>query len=455
MRAPRRKLCHNWPIPTGGPLALIKAFINDLILALTTDRPPPRCRLSGPGLGLAWGAIRCALIVLIAIVLFAIGIEHAFLAAAQPDAKPDAKPALKPAPQAAAAAFAAFAHDDSPLIRDRLEATDREYRQIEPTLWLLAARHAAAISSLEAADRIETLARLADFILRMRDKHAADVVIGEGRRVIGLLDPDRGLDPKEITTIAGAYDAEATVWKQGQGGPTGPDTKQATAAGFLAAVQKAARDRRPTTIVVLGHGLPEEIQSYSIPCEQFAAAILGGAKQGDAKQSDAKQGNNSTPPAGIDLSHLTIVCDDCFSADFLENLGAALERGSLRRGGPLVALPTCLAGTNRDRYGIADVGEKFVPHFWKTCLELYFVRRPLPPAITLADFFGPVDWMMYGYGRAPIVTEGKVTGHRLVNPDLVQDPVVFVSLDDGDLAELRTILALPADAPLPRLFDIG
>jgi hypothetical protein len=434
---------------------LIKAFINDLILALTTDRPPPRCRLSGPGLGLAWGAIRCALIVLIAIVLFAIGIEHAFLAAAQPDAKPDAKPALKPAPQAAAAAFAAFAHDDSPLIRDRLEATDREYRQIEPTLWLLAARHAAAISSLEAADRIETLARLADFILRMRDKHAADVVIGEGRGVIGLLDPDRGLDPKEITTIAGAYDAEATVWKQGQGGPTGPDTKQATAAGFLAAVQKAARDRRPTTIVVLGHGLPEEIQSYSIPCEQFAAAILGGAKQGDAKQSDAKQGNNSTPPAGIDLSHLTIVCDDCFSADFLENLGAALERGSLRRGGPLVALPTCLAGTNRDRYGIADVGEKFVPHFWKTCLELYFVRRPLPPAITLADFFGPVDWMMYGYGRAPIVTEGKVTGHRLVNPDLVQDPVVFVSLDDGDLAELRTILALPADAPLPRLFDIG
>ena len=27
--------------------------------------------------------------------------------------------------------------------------------------------------------------------------------------------------------------------------------------------------------------------------------------------------------------------------------------------------------------------------------------------------------------------------------------------DDDELAELRTILALPADAPLPRLFDIG
>ncbi len=443
---------------------MIHALIQVLILALTTDRPPARRRLSGRGLLMAWGTFPVALLVMITAI--AVGLRQASLTAAQPDARP----AVKPDPQAAAAAFAAFSRDDSPLIRDRLEATDREYRQIEPSLWLLATRHAAALAPLEPTDRIETLARLADFILRMRDKHAADVVVGEGRRVIGLLDPDRGLDPKEITTIAAAYDAEATVWKQGQGGPTGPDTKQATAAGFLAAVQKAASDRQPTTVVVLGHGLPEEIQSYSIPCEQLAAAILGGAKQGDAKQGDAKQGDAkqgdakqgdakqgaaAAAPAGIDLSHLTIICDDCFSADFLENLGAALERGSLRRGGPLVALPTCLAGTNRDRYGIADVGEKFVPHFWKTCVELYFVRRPLPPAITLADFFGPVDWMMYGYGRAPIVAEGNVAGYRLVNPDLVQDPVVFVSLDDDELAELRTILALPADAPLPRLFDIG
>ncbi|MEI8368604.1 MAG: hypothetical protein WCJ31_09220 [Planctomycetia bacterium] len=433
---------------------MIYALIQVLILALTTDRRPARRRLSGRGLLMAWGTFPVALLVMITAI--AVGLRQASLTAAQPDARP----ALKPDPQAAAAAFAAFSRDDSPLIRDRLEATDREYRQIEPSLWLLATRHAAAFAPLEAADRIETLARLAEFILRMRDKHAADVVVGEGRSVIGLLDPDRGLDPKEITTIAAAYDAEATVWKQGQGGPTGPDTKQATATGFLAAVQKAASDRQPTTIVVLGHGLPEEIQSYSIPCEQLAAAILGGAKQGDAKQGDAKQGDAkqgaaAAAPASIDLSHLTIICDDCFSADFLENLGAALERGSLRRGGPLVALPTCLAGTNRDRYGIADVGEKFVPHFWKTCVELYFVRRPLPPAITLADFFGPVDWMMYGYGRAPIVAEGKVAGYRLVNPDLVQDPVVFVSLDDDELAELRTILALPADAPLPRLFDIG
>jgi hypothetical protein len=150
-----------------------------------------------------------------------------------------------------------------------------------------------------------------------------------------------------------------------------------------------------------------------------------------------------------------LVCDDCFSADFLENLGAAIEQGAERRGCRIAALPACIAGTNRDRYGIADFGEKFVPHFWKTCIELYYIRKPLPESILLADLFEAVDNMMYGYGRTPVVEDGKVTGYRLVNADLVQDPVVFVSLDDDDLAELRTILGLPADAPLPRLFDLG
>jgi hypothetical protein len=48
-----------------------------------------------------------------------------------------------------------------------------------------------------------------------------------------------------------------------------------------------------------------------------------------------------------------------------------------------------------------------------------------------------------------------VTGYRLIDPTLCQDPVCFVPLSDADLAELRTILGLPADAPLPRFLDIG
>ena len=355
--------------------------------------------------------------------------------------------AAEPAPSIPATDFATFSRDDSPQIRARLEVSDREYRQIEPTLWHLARRHADVLAGLPQQQRLDRLVALGGFVERQRDRHADDVVLGNGRRVIGLLDPDRGLDPKEITAIAAAYGAEATVWKQGQGGPTGPDTKGATAEGFLAAVFDAAAGDEPTTIVVLGHGLPTEIQSYSIPCEALAAAFLGGAAR---RVPGAGEGRPR-----IDLGHVVLVCDDCFSADFLENLGAAIERGAGRRGGDIAALPICIAGTNRDRYGIADVGEKFVPHFWKDCIELYYVRKPLPESVLLADLFEAVDNMMYGYGRTPVVAEGKVTGYRLVNPDLVQDPVVFVSLDDAELAELRTILGLPADAPLPRLFDIG
>jgi hypothetical protein len=114
-----------------------------------------------------------------------------------------------------------------------------------------------------------------------------------------------------------------------------------------------------------------------------------------------------------------------------------------------------IAGTNRDRVGHADFGEKFVPHFWKDVIELFYVRRPRPDAVTLGDFFEKIDNMMYGYGRAPIVQGTQVTGYRLIDPTLCQDPVVFVPLSDADLAELRTILGLPADAPLPRFLDIG
>jgi hypothetical protein len=53
------------------------------------------------------------------------------------------------------------------------------------------------------------------------------------------------------------------------------------------------------------------------------------------------------------------------------------------------------------------------------------------------------------------VEDGRVAGYRLVDPELVQDPVVFVPLDEADLVKLREILELPADAPLPCWLDVG
>jgi hypothetical protein len=114
-----------------------------------------------------------------------------------------------------------------------------------------------------------------------------------------------------------------------------------------------------------------------------------------------------------------------------------------------------IAGTNRDRVGHADFGEKFVPHFWREVIELFYIRQPRPRQVTLRDFFEKVDNTMFGYGRAPIVEGSKVVGYRVVDPELFQDPVFFVPLDDDDLATLRGILGLDPAAPLPRILDIG
>jgi hypothetical protein len=338
--------------------------------------------------------------------------------------------------------FATFQAEISPSVCTALEATPKHYRQIEPSLYYLCAAHADRLAALPDGRRIDAIAKLARLIDRKRDETGDAIVIGTDRTVIGLLDPARGLEPKEITTIATAYGAKPTVFKQDAATQSIPQV----ADDFLAAVAAAGSGRNPTTIVVLGHGLPGEIQSYSIPFGRLADALLAGAPTAPGTAATA---------APVDLGHLVIICDDCYSADFLTNLGTAIEARCQDRSLSLRSLPFMIAGTNRDRVGHADFGEKFVPHFWKDVIELFYVRQPRPDAITLRDFFEKVDNMMYGYGRAPIVKGTQVTGYRLVDATLCQDPVFFVPLSDADRAELRTILGLPTDAPLPRFLDIG
>jgi hypothetical protein len=337
---------------------------------------------------------------------------------------------------------AAFQQDVSPRVRAARPMTDKHWRQIEPALHHLAIQHADQLASLSLADRTAALAALAGFIDRVRDTQAARPVLAPGRTVIGLLDPARGLDPKEITAIVTAYGGMPAVFKQDAAG----ETIASVAEDFLAAVRAAAAADTPATIVVLGHGLPTEIQSYSIRFEQLAAALLDGAARRDAA---------TEATVAIDLGHMVLVCDDCFSTDFLINLCTEIEAECRRRGLRLMSLPTCIAGTNRDCVGHADVGEKFVPHFWKDVIELFYVRRPRPAAVTLGDFFEKVDNMMYGYGRAPMVGRDGSVSYRLVDPTQCQDPVVLVPLSAAEITELRTILRLPADAPVPRWLDVG
>lgn len=334
----------------------------------------------------------------------------------------------------------AFAEQRSPLVVARLQATPKHYRQIEPSLFHLANAHAGRIATLPREEQADLLANLARFIDAKRTLAGDVAVIAPGRPIVGLLDPEHGLDPKELTALASAYGTTAMICKKKD---EAGETIESVAADFLAAVTAATAAAEPATIVVLGHGLPTQIQSYAIPCERVAQALLDGAVR------------RAAGTAPLDLSHLVLVFDDCYSADFSLNLAAALERGCRERGRTLASLPFMIAGTNRDCVGHADFGEKFVPHFWRDVIELFYIRRPLPRQVTLRDFFEKVDNMMYGYGRATVVARDGTVTYRLVDPALCQDPVVFVPLDDADLAKLRTLLGLPPDAPLPRILDIG
>jgi hypothetical protein len=328
----------------------------------------------------------------------------------------------------------------------RLSASDKHWRQISPAVHHLALQQAQPLAAMNDDERLAALTELSKLIDAKRSSVGMTPVLANGRSVIGLLDPAHGLGRKEITAIADAYGCDSTVYKKNGDS----DTIDGIAERFLEAVTAAIGSGKPTSVIVLGHGLPTEIQSYHIRFERLAKALVDGGADGDRAGQGQKSRNGR-----LDLSQVVLICDDCFSADFHINLLGELEREAGRRGLTLVSLPVCIAGTNRDCVGHADVGEKFVPHFWRDVIELYFIRRPLPEAVTLADFFEKVDNMMYGYGRAPIVEGGRVAGYRLVDPEMVQDPVVFVPLDTADIKRLREILGLSADSPLPRWLDVG
>jgi len=362
--------------------------------------------------------------------------------AVEPADSAKANPSL-PAISSLPDSFAGFVRDISPLITAKRPMTPKHYRQIEPSLYYCSRLHAETLAVLPRPQQLATLVTLAEFIDSKREATGQKVVIGPNQKIIGLLDPARGLDRKEISTIAASYGAQFEVFKQENTG----ETIRQIAGAFLSAVSDAAASITPTTIVVLGHGSPEEIQSYAIPFGRLADSLIAGG----ARTSQPADGS----PATINLSHIILICDDCFSTDFQINLAASIEKKCLAQTLHLDSLPFLIAGTNRDRVGHADVGEKFVPHFWREVIQLFYVRLPRPKQVTLLDFFEKVDNTMYGYGRTPLVESGAVVGYRVNDPEMFQDPVFFIPLDLDDLATLRAILGLDAADPLPRAFDIG
>jgi len=390
---------------------------------------------------------RSSLVCLVAVV--------ALVAAREAAGKADASAApVADAPSAPIPAdFAAFGEGLGRDVAAKLGVTAKHWRQIAPSVHHLATQHADALAAMAEADRLAVVVALAEFIDAKRESAAALPVLADGRMVIGLLDPAQGLGPREITAIADAYGCDSSIYKK-----EAPDqTLETVGNAFLTAVTAAVGAGKPTSVVVLGHGLPTEIQSYHIRFERLAKALLDGAAGGPRPEPVGAGGGGAaaTGTEPLDLAHVVVICDDCFSADFHINLLDELTREAARRGRCLASLPICIAGTNRACVGHADVGEKFVPHFWAEVIELLYIRTPRPKVITLGDFLGRVDNAMYGYGRRPVFRSGMISGYQLIDPEMVQDPVIFVPLTAEDRQALAKILGIEDPAKLRAVLDIG
>ena len=52
-------------------------------------------------------------------------------------------------------------------------------------------------------------------------------------------------------------------------------------------------------------------------------------------------------------------------------------------------------------------------------------------------------------------SRGKIIGYRLTDPEIVQDPVIFVPLTDDDRKELAGVLGVEDPAVLGMVLDVG
>jgi hypothetical protein len=348
------------------------------------------------------------------------------------------EPSSLPDLGASLGSFADFDKAVESHVMARWRKIPSHWRAIEPSLYFFILDHQPYFRSLPRTEQFDFIGQLANFIARKRRETGQLVVIGPRRPIIALLDPLAGLDSEQVAAFARHYDAPAQVFKL----DAAADRAARMRGDFLAAVRRAAASDQPVTIVVLGHGLQAELVNSRISDKALGDALLAGAK---ARASGK----------GIDLGHLTIIVDACFSADFVINLGKILDAHAQAQGFTLQSPPVMISSVNRGREGHGESSEKITFYFWGAVLELFDVREPRPRQVTLQDFFDRVDHYMYGYGRAPIVVAERTIGYRVVDRELIQDPVCFVPLTRKEAEELLKLLGMPPETVLPGFFDIG
>jgi len=110
--------------------------------------------------------------------------------------------------------FTTFQQTDSPAVSKALGVTPKSYRQLEPSLYYLSQRYASSLKDVSSQERHTRLVALAQFIDSKRNAVTDNPVIGPGCNLIGLLDPNHGLDPKEILSLAKAYGCTSIIFKK-------------------------------------------------------------------------------------------------------------------------------------------------------------------------------------------------------------------------------------------------
>ncbi len=332
-------------------------------------------------------------------------------------------------------------------LRARKSKPLAEWERIGSAVYEFTLHYRSRFEKYSAESQWAFFVRLYRFILRKRSEKSKMVVLGPNQTALLLL--NSGLDQERFKKRVAVFGGQVEIFKVDERrGKTNVQVKQA----FLKRIGELVKAGKPTTIMAVTHG---NLEAIGLAGNRLF--FDGQITYGELARTLVRSASEQDQHDRVDLSKLVWMCDACESGNFTENMAGAISQLARQKELQLVSQPTLVAAGSR---GQMTWGYDAGSVFWDSLAEVAIRRgldgpkkdRNKKTPLMLGDILGAVDRHMYGQGRTPIWSKNSdILGFKVIDPERVQDPIIWIPLTDKDIQELHDELKIPKDDLLPFL----
>jgi hypothetical protein len=323
-----------------------------------------------------------------------------------------------------------------PFLESRNVPVPADWDRVAPAIYRVLYDHR------DAVQQIETHRQWAAFewvygMIRAKRREMGDIaLIGAGRPIVAFFHPQHAEEAKRIEYLADEFGTRTEIFR-------GEAAGAGVAQDFLKRVGTLAREGKPATVWIWSHATKDALavsNSNGLSSRAFVDHLVRAAA-GDVRGAEA------------DFSDLYWMVDTCYATDFMLNVTRELESSGRRRGIDVTPPELMVTSATRDRVAWH---KSFPEAIARQYLHVKNDSGKRWKQLKLRHILREVDFYLYCQGRKAVFDDQyRIRRYDVVQPHLLQDLVVLIRLRDEEIAPLRRLLGLPADAEVNPLFQIG